>query len=158
MMSSPDSNTQWYSLLNNFTQTLRRMSWFKGLICVVYGYIGLTTLWDWMRMLIGQSVNITSRAYTSPFDAVFGLFLCLSAVALLWFTFRTSDMRRYRGLGVSWALILVSWGCQRWLSASFAIPIVDLALILSPFYGVGALLFSGWLFCFHWTKPAPAKP
>ena len=143
--------------LRDFFQPIRRMGCLTFVIAVIFGSRGLLAWMDWIRELTNERTGIISSVpYSSPIDAVIGLSFCLGAIVLLWFTFTIPDLRRnYRGMGIAWALIMVSGGSQRLLAVLFEMSSHQLTLIVNPLYGSGALLFVGWLWWHHRTKPSP---
>ena len=72
---------------------------------------------------------------------------------LLWFTFKTPELRQdYWVMGVAWALILVEWGSLRLLSVLFGMSSHQLTLLLNPIGGSGRLLFAAWLWWYYRTE------
>ena len=141
--------------LRDVLQPARRMSCLTLLITVGFGFNGLTYWVSWIQEATAQQIGPDSSPapYSHPIDAVFGLLFCFAAVMLLWFTFKTPELRQdYWVMGVAWALILVEWGSLRLLSVLFGMSSHQLTLLLNPIGGSGRLLFAAWLWWYYRTE------
>lgn len=145
-------NTPQQSVITQVRDAFRRMGWLNGIVVAVFSLRGIAWFWDWIRLFIGRGIGVDTPAmYGWVGDGLLGIMFSVLAMVLMGFGFNFSQLYPFRGLTISWALIIMGGGCQRWVSYCFDVSPGELALVVYPLYSAGALLFAAW-FVWHYRE------